>query len=214
MTVDSLPEKKPLEVVVVTGLSGAGKTTAVNALEDLGYFCVDNLPPPVVAATVDSLLLASQQRIAFGIDVRVGGYLASAQTVLDELAARADVALSILFLDASEELLSRRFKATRRPHPLTRAGGPTSLVDGLRLERELLAPLCARASAVIDTSNITVHELRRRVIAQFAGNLEGRSMQVRVVSFGFKYGSPHDADLLFDVRFLPNPFFVPERRDG
>lgn len=198
-----------LQVVVVTGRSGAGKTTAVNALEDLGYYCVDNLPTPVVEATLEALRAGGEQKVALGIDIRVRAYLDGASDVLDQIAQRSDTELSILYLDSSEELLARRFNATRRPHPLTAGGrtGVKALLDGIRLERELLAPLRARARAVIDSTNLSVHDLRREVI-QLYGRDDLHGMMTRIVSFGFKYGAPHDADLLFDVRFLPNPYFV------
>ncbi len=202
-----------LSVVVVTGLSGAGKTTAVNALEDLGYYCVDNLPTPVVLATLDALRAGGEQKVALGIDVRVRSYLDGAAAVLDQLAQQSDVELSILYLDSSEELLARRFNATRRPHPLTAGGrtGVRALLDGIRLERTLLSPLRARARAVIDSTNLSVHDLRREVV-QLYGREDLGAMLTRVISFGFKYGAPHDADLLFDVRFLPNPYFIEELR--
>lgn len=202
-----------LQVVVVTGLSGAGKTTAVNALEDLGYYCVDNLPPPVLKATLEALRQGGEQKVALGLDVRVRSYLDSVGTVLDELAEREDTTLSILYLDSSEELLARRFSSTRRPHPLTAANraGVRALMDGIRLERKLLSGLRARAKAVIDSTKLSVHDLRREVI-QLYGREEQSGMLTRLVSFGFKYGAPHDADLLFDVRFLSNPYFIEELR--
>lgn len=200
---------RTLELVVVTGLSGAGKTTAVNALEDLGYYCVDNLPTPVLEATLEALRASGEQKVAFGVDVRVRSSLDGVAEVLHRIAERDDTQLSVLYLDSSEELLARRFNATRRPHPLTATGntGVRALMDGIRLERKLLSPLRALARAVIDTTNSSVHDLRREVIQIYGrGDLQG--MLTRIVSFGFKYGAPHDADLLFDVRFLANPYFV------
>ncbi|OQX67556.1 MAG: RNase adaptor protein RapZ [Sorangiineae bacterium NIC37A_2] len=195
-------------VLIVTGMSGAGKTVAVNALEDLGFFCVDNLPPPVVEATISALHQAGETRIAFGIDVRVRDYLELASPMIDALSAREDFRLFVLYLDASDELLSRRFSATRRPHPLTARGarGARALFDGIRKERELMAPLRGRATAIVDTTNLTVHELRREVMELFRGAETG-NLIVRIVSFGFKYGAPRDADIVLDVRFLPNPHF-------
>lgn len=195
-------------VLVVTGMSGAGKTIAVNALEDLGFFCVDNLPPPVVLPTLDALQQAGEKRIALGIDVRVRDYLELASPVLDGLAKSSEFRFMVLYLDASDELLSRRFSATRRPHPLTAQGarGARALFDGIRRERELMAPLRGRATLVIDTTNLTVHELRREVFGLFRDE-QIQKLIVRVVSFGFKYGAPRDADLVFDARFLPNPHF-------
>lgn len=205
--------KRDLEVVVVTGRSGAGKTTAVNALEDLGYYSVDNLPTPVLEATLEALRESGERKVALGIDVRARAYLESAVSVLDRISARGDTALTIVYLDSSEELLLRRFNATRRPHPLT-AGARHSVrapLDGIRLEAELLSPLRARAGLLIDSTSLSVHDLRRQVI-QLVGREDAQSMLTRIVSFGFKYGAPHDADLLFDVRFLPNPYFVEHLR--
>jgi UPF0042 nucleotide-binding protein len=207
-------------LVVVTGVSGAGKSTAVNALEDLGFFCVDNLPTPVVKSTIDSLVVAGVSRIALGVDVRVRGFLEDASRVLDSLPEPGALELAVLFLDASDEALLRRFSSTRRPHPLSTTlepgseGGAPAVLDGIREERQLLAALRARATIVIDTTRLSVHELRRAVISSF-GPAGGRMprLRTRVLSFGFKFGSPVDADLLFDVRFLKNPYFEPELRD-
>lgn len=201
------------EIVVVTGLSGAGRTTALNALEDLGYFCVDNLPPPVLIATLDALQESGTLKVAFGIDVRVRAFLEGAANVLVEARHRKGVNQRVVYVDASEELLARRFNATRRPHPLTQERGASArgVREGIALERQLMAPLRELASVIIDTTSLTVHDLRREVLESFSreGDMRHR-MLVRVLSFGFKFGSPQDADLLFDVRFLPNPFFVQE----
>lgn len=196
------------KVVVVTGMSGAGKTVAVNALEDVGYYCVDNLPPPVLEATLTTLAEAGEKRIAFGIDVRAREYLTQAVQAVHALMQRSRTELSVLYLDASDELLARRFSATRRPHPLTSQGAPgvRALFDGIHRERELMAPLRAAASVVVDSTNLSVHELRREVLNLFEGRTDGRLL-ARVLSFGFKYGAPRDADIVLDVRFLPNPYF-------
>ena len=207
------------EVVVVTGLSGAGRSTALRALEDLEFFCVDNLPTLLVQQAVESCERGGMRRLALGIDVRVGSFLEGAGQALRDLAASGRK-LQIVFLDASNEALIRRFNSTRRPHPMSTAvnagpGGPAAAVlDGIQIERERLAPLRALASRVLDTTRLSVHELRRRVIAEFgpgAGN--GERMRTRLLSFGFKYGVPVDADLVFDVRFIENPYFVDELRD-
>lgn len=223
-------------VVVVTGLSGAGKSTALHALEDLGYYCVDNLPTPVARETVAVCESGGITRIGLGIDVRVGSFLDGATGVLDQIAA-GDREVIVMFLDAADEVLLRRFGETRRPHPLSRlddgatdrlaapgardharaARGshppPIDVLEGLRLERERLAPLRARAAIEIDTSKISVHELRRRVIAHLGpGRAEQPRMETRIVTFGFKYGLPVDANLVLDVRFLSNPYFVPALR--
>lgn len=207
-------------VVVVTGVSGAGKSTAVHALEDLGFFCVDNLPTPVMKSTLEAFAAVGVRRIALGIDVRVRGFLEDAAAVLESLSVPGERELSVLFLDASDEALLRRFSSTRRPHPLSTSAEPgseqaaTAVLDGIRIERELLMPLRARATLVLDTTRLSVHELRRQVTSHFGpgAGLTPR-MHTRFVSFGFKFGTPVDADLLFDVRFLENPYFVPELRD-
>jgi UPF0042 nucleotide-binding protein len=216
-------------VVVVTGLSGAGKSTALNALEDLGYFCVDNLPTSLLMQTVSECEHGGIRRIGLGIDVRVGSFLNGAGPALDELARRgaggsptdeAGLDVDILFLDAADEALLRRFSETRRPHPLSASAAregkmtaPFAVIDGVRIERERLAPLRARATIELDTTTLSVHELRRRVIEHLGpGKATMPRMATRFVSFGYKYGVPVDADLLFDVRFLDNPHFVAELR--
>jgi len=203
-------------VVVVTGLSGAGKSTAVNALEDLGYFCVDSLPTPVLAATLTAFAAAGVRRVAFGIDVRVRRFLDDAAAVIERVSA-PDRELSVLFLDAADDALLRRFSSTRRPHPLSTTAEPGSeqsalaVLDGIRIERTLLTALRAEASIVLDTTRMSVHDLRREVIAHF-GPIAGGAprLKVRVLSFGFKFGPPVDADMVLDVRFLDNPYFVPQ----
>jgi RNase adapter protein RapZ len=205
-------------VVVVTGLSGAGKSTALHALEDLGFFCIDNLPLPVMAETLAACESGGVGRVAMGIDVRVRRFLERAAEVIESMRIPGRREVDILFLDASDEALLRRFSSTRRPHPLSYALGPEStraiaVLDGIRLERERLSPLRAAAKQIFDTTELSVHDLRRRILDEYGPGV-GRQprMSTRVVSFGFKYGTPVDADLLFDVRFLPNPFFVPELR--
>ena len=203
-------------LLVVTGVSGAGKSTAVNALEDLGFFCVDNLPPPVAASTIESLTQAGVQRIALGIDVRVREFFDDAMRMLDLLATAGPGKPEIVFLDASDEALLRRFSSTRRPHPLSTEAshGSSVVIDGIRRERELLSALRSRATLVLDTTRLSVHDLRRAIVGRFgpAGGKMPR-LRTRVVSFGFKFGVPVDADLLFDARFLPNPHFVDELRE-
>lgn len=208
------------EVLVVSGLSGAGKTTAIDAIEDQGYYCVDNLPPQVISNTLQACVDGEMCQIAFGLDVRTRVFLDGVGEFLDDLASRDDVELKVLFLDASDSALLNRFRSTRRPHPLSAAessrhpNAPAlAVMDGIRLERERLAPLRARARLVIDTTDLSVHDLRRAVLDWLSpdGGGEGR-MRTRFVSFGFKYGAPMDADLMLDVRFLPNPYFVPELR--
>lgn len=205
-------------LVVVTGLSGAGKSTALRALEDLGFYCVDNLPTTVLEQTLAACDLGGIHRLALGMDVRVRSFLVDVGKRLDSLATSRD--LAVVFVDASDETILRRFSETRRPHPLSRASddrvesGALAVLDGVRIERERLAPLRARATHVIDTTRLSVHDLRRRIIASFGpGAGELPRMSTRFLSFGFKYGIPADADLVLDVRFLDNPYFVPELRD-
>ncbi len=205
-------------VVVVTGVSGAGKSTALRALEDLGYYCVDNLPTPVAKETVEVCEAGGVTRVGLGIDVRVGSFLQGATDALTQI-AKGDREVIVLFLDASDEVLLRRFGETRRPHPLATSSVrgasavPSDVLESLRLEREQLSPLRAQAAIEIDTSLISVHELRRRVIAHLGpGRADQPRMETRIVTFGFRYGPPIDANLLFDVRFLDNPYFVPALR--
>jgi len=209
----------PVSVTIVTGVSGAGKSTAVHALEDLGFFCVDNLPTPVLASTVDALSTAGLMRIAFGIDVRVRGFLDDAAAAIQALSKPGDRNVQVLFLDASDEAILRRFSSTRRPHPLSTTlepgseGSAVAVLDGVRIERELLMPLRARATLVIDTTSLSVNELRKQIIEHCApGTRRLPRLHVRLLSFGFKFGTPLDADVVLDVRFLQNPHFVPELR--
>jgi UPF0042 nucleotide-binding protein len=200
-------------VVVVSGLSGAGKSQALNALEDLGYFCVDNLPTLLAPQAVALCERGGMTLVALGIDVRVRAFLGEVGNVLQLLEAGGQRDIHVLFLDATDETLLRRFSETRRPHPLSAEGaeGALAVLDGVRVERERLAPLRASATRIIDTTNTSVHDLRRILVSHFgpASGGEGR-MVTRVVSFGFKYGTPVDADLVLDVRFLDNPYFVPD----
>ena len=197
------------EVLLVTGMSGAGRSTAARALEDLGWFVIDNLPPSLLAATV-SLLTGRPDapRVAAVIDVRGRSFFEQLQGSLDDLEANG-IDVRVLFLEAADEILVRRFESNRRPHPLQGVG---RVIDGLTREREVLADLRSVADLVIDTTDLNVHDLRRRVDAAFA---DGERVQLRatIVSFGFKYGIPIDADMVADVRFLPNPFWSPELRE-
>jgi UPF0042 nucleotide-binding protein len=210
----------PSRVVVITGLSGAGKSTALHSLEDLGYFCVDNLPSALIEQTVEVCEAGGIRRVALGVDVRVGSFLEGATPALSRI-AQSLRDLVVLFLDASDEAIIRRYSESRRPHPLASGGregmradlGAVAVLDGIQIERERLAPLRAVASVVIDSTLLSVHDLRRRVIAHLGpGKAEQPRMVTRIVSFGFKYGLPVDADVVLDVRLLDNPFFVPELR--
>jgi RNase adapter protein RapZ len=200
-------------VVVVSGLSGAGKSTALHALEDLGFFCVDNIPTRTVSPVLNECRLGGVFLIALGIDVRVRSFLGDFGELIEQLKQDPMIQLSVLFLDANDTALLQRFSATRRPHPLSTAAegqerGATALLDGINAERERLSMVRVRATHVIDTTGLTVHDLRKRIVEMF-GPGAGRALRlhVRVVTFGFKYGSPADADLVLDVRFLRNPYF-------
>lgn len=194
-------------VVVVTGLSGAGRSTALRVLEDAGFFCVDNLPP-TLAPELLGLVSADDKlsRVGLGIDVRTGAFLSEAEATLAALEA-SGYRVQVIFLDCADEVLVRRFSETRRPHALAPTG---DLQGAIARERERLAGLRDRAEVVIDTTTFNVHDLRRHVIDYIGRDQELPSMVVRVLSFGFKYGIPQHADLVFDLRFLPNPNFVEE----
>ena len=202
----------------MSGLSGAGKSTALRALEDLGFFCTDNLPTVLAPQAVSLCEHGGMTRVALGIDVRVRAFLGEFGNVMSLLENGKQRELQVLFLDANDDALFRRFSETRRPHPLNADGGDPgsregaiAVLDGIHLERERLAPLRARATHVIDTTRLSVHELRRTIITAFGPSSGGAPrMATRIVSFGFKYGTPMDADLVLDVRFLDNPYFVEE----
>jgi UPF0042 nucleotide-binding protein len=204
----------PPAVIVVTGLSGAGKSTALHALEDLGYFCIDNLPTVMAPEAIAVCARGGIVRVALGMDVRVREFLGEMSRVLEQLSAAAK--LRVLFLDASDEALLRRFNETRRPHPLAQqehTQEAVAVLESVTRERERLAPLRARADDVVDTTSLSVHELRRTIVERFGPSSGGAPpMRVRLVSFGFKYGAPADADVVLDVRFLDNPHFVAELR--
>jgi UPF0042 nucleotide-binding protein len=199
----------PLELTVITGLSGAGRSEAAKAFEDMGWFVVDNLPPSLLG-TMAELVTRSQgavSHVAVVVDVRGRAFFSDLRTGLDELAGKG-VSRRILFLEASDDALVRRFEHVRRPHPLQ---GDGRVVDGIERERELLATLRGEADLIVDTSDLNVHELRAKIEQAFTGG-EGQGLRATVVSFGFKYGLPVDADLVVDCRFLPNPHWEPELR--
>lgn len=195
-------------LLIVTGLSGSGKSTALAALEDVGFFCVDNMP---VALLPNFLELpppngAEAAGIAFGMDLRDKGFLSRYEEIVSGLRAR-QFRFELMFLEAGEQVLVQRFSATRRPHPLTRGRG---LLAAIRREQQLLLPLRAAADYVIDSTALNVHELKQKVVAIAAAQRALEPLRVHVISFGFKYGLPPEADMVIDVRFLLNPFFVPE----
>jgi UPF0042 nucleotide-binding protein len=196
-------------LLVITGLSGSGKTHISRALEDVGWFCVDNLPSAMVPAFADLIERSHElRRSALVVDVRERGFPEAFPAVYQNL--RSDpLQASLLFLEADDQTLVRRFSETRRPHPLA-AGEPP--IEGIRAEREALRPIRKLADLILDTSRFTVHQLRDYVRERYDVRSEGGRMVVSVVSFGFKYGVPPEADMVFDARFLPNPNFVPQLR--
>jgi len=193
----------PESLVIVTGLSGSGKSYVNKCLEDMGYFCVDNLPLELVEPLLERV---TAKRVGIILDVRNPDFAPRFPEILARVRQQVP-GTRLLFLDASEESLIRRFSETRRPHPLA---GTSSLLEALRREREMLEEVRAVADVVVDTSAMNVHELRSFIQKTFVGDPEGLKMVVSATSFGYKFGIPHDVDLLFDVRFLANPHFVPE----
>ena len=198
--------------VVVTGLSGAGKSAAIRALEDLGYLCVDNLPTVLIPTLADLTLGegTTYDSVAVVVDARDRSFLDQFAGVFKALRARRDLGTWLIFLEASDEALVRRFSETRRPHPLAPSG---SVIEGILAERTRLRRIKKMADKVLDTSDLTVHELRRAFGELSQGDGKQTRLTVTLLSFGYKYGVPVESDLLFDVRFLPNPHFVTELRE-
>jgi UPF0042 nucleotide-binding protein len=197
-----------LKLVVISGLSGSGKSHALKCFEDVGYFCIDNLPPALLPTFVE---LCHQQggeikNVALGIDVRERVFFADLVGVLDRVKALGH-SVELLFFEAREEVLVRRFSESRRPHPLL---PDLPVLEGVRVEKERLSDLRRHADRIIDTSDLTVHELRDLLARQFSQERSPRRLTISLITFGYKFGVPYDIDLLFDVRFLRNPFFVPE----
>ena len=196
-----------MQFVIISGMSGAGKSKAASDLEDLGFYCVDNMPAEMIPQFAQ-LCLATKgryEKVALVTDIRASMTFDSLFQSLQKL-DEMHLQYSIYFVEASTEVIIKRYKETRRLHPLMKDG--STLENAIARERELLAPVRNRASAIIDTSNLSTGKLRGQLIDLVAGGMREHSMDVRVVSFGFKYGMPLDADLVFDVRFLPNPFYV------
>lgn len=195
-----------MRFVVVTGMSGGGKRTAMKMLEDAGYYCVDNLPIPLIDKFVELLATPNSEvtKVALGLDVRSDQNFADAEKILDNLVANG-YEIEILFLDASDQVLIKRYKESRRMHPLASNG---SVEEGIKKERKILKNIKKKSNYVFDTSNLLTRVLKEEMDKIFVNGEEYNSLMLRVLSFGFKYGIPVDADIVFDVRFLPNPFYI------
>lgn len=195
-----------LHLVIVSGVSGSGKTHAIKCFEDLGFFCVDNLPPALFLKFVELCAQrgADVKDVALGMDVREREFFSDFWASLEDVKSRGHT-MELLFLESKEEVLVRRFSESRRPHPLL---PHAPVLEGIRLERERLLDLRRRADRIIDTSDLTIHELRDLLVRQYRQPGEGRGLSLSLLTFGFKYGVPYDMDMLFDLRFLRNPNFV------
>lgn len=195
-----------ISIVIITGLSGSGKSTAIRALEDLGFFCIDNLPPILLPKFIELCEVSSGAitRVAMVMDVRERAFLKEYPDIFKRLKEKGQD-IKILFLESSDEILIRRFKETRRQHPLAEQ---ETISEGIRKERATLSDLRMHASEIIDTSNLSIHQLRSLITQLFHTISDKRKMTIVLTSFGYKFGIPYDADLVMDVRFLPNPFFV------
>lgn len=199
-----------MQFLIITGMSGAGKSHCVKYFEDIGYYCVDNLPPSLIPTFADIAQKAEKmQRVALIVDIRGGNMFQDLFPALEDLTAR-NVYYRILFLDATDSVLIKRFKETRRMHPLMPDG---RVADGIELERSILNPMKEKANFIIDTSNLTPRQLREEILGLFVEGKIYQGLIVSIVSFGFKYGVPIDSDLVFDVRFIPNPYYVEELKE-
>ncbi|MGE7915291.1 RNase adapter RapZ [Lysinibacillus xylanilyticus] len=210
MTVVVEDRKNTHELVIITGMSGAGKTVAIQSFEDLGYYCIDNLPPALLTTFLTLLRDSGKNitRIAAVMDMRGGDFFDSLIGALDHILKEGDIVARILFLDADDATLVRRYKETRRAHPLAVNGLP---LDGIKQERKLLSEVKGRAKFIYNTSNMKPKALREKIVKEFASDADN-IFSVNIMSFGFKHGMPIDADLVFDVRFLKNPYYVEELR--
>ena len=196
-----------MRYVIVTGMSGAGKSTALKMLEDVGYFCVDNLPIPLIPTFAELLLTpgTEMKKVALGVDIRSGQGFGELEKVLNDM-DKEGIEYEILYLESCDDVLIKRYKETRRFHPL--AGSFERIESGIQLERERLKFLKKKADYLLDTSHMLTRELKKELNKIFVENKDYKNLYVTVLSFGFKYGIPNDADLVFDVRFLPNPYYV------
>ncbi|NLK52162.1 MAG: RNase adapter RapZ [Syntrophomonadaceae bacterium] len=203
--------KLDLQIVIITGLSGAGKSQAVHCMEDLGYYCVDNLPPGLLPKFIELCAQSEGKitRVGLVIDIRGGRFFDSLFEALDALDQQG-LEYEILFLEAADDILVRRYKESRRRHPLSPLG---RILESIALERQRLAELRGRANKVIDTSNLSVQELRKQINDLYGSRSTDSQLTLSITSFGYKYGIPMDADLVMDVRFLPNPYYVEDLRE-
>ncbi|MDP4118556.1 MAG: RNase adapter RapZ [Bacillota bacterium] len=197
-----------MKIVIVSGMSGAGKSSAIRAMEDAGFYCVDNMPPQLIPAFAEVCAQSNGEieKVGMVVDMRSGAMFSQLFGVLEKLTEK-NVDYDILFLEASDEVLISRYKQTRRSHPLSPNGG---ISEGIAKEKELLRDIRSRAKYIVDTSSLTPQQLKEEVNKIFLKGKEYKSMVIKVESFGFKYGMPNDADLVFDVRFLPNPYYIVE----
>lgn len=199
-----------MRFVIVTGMSGAGKSTALKMMEDMGYFCIDNLPIPLMPKLAELITVPNGEinKVALGLDIRSGQSLKLVEQMMDDM-DRQGTAYEVLFLDANDSTLIKRYKETRRNHPLAGAGRVEMAIEK---EREAVAFLKKRAAYILDTSRMLTRELKKELTDIFVENKEYKNLYITVLSFGFKFGIPSDADLVFDVRFLPNPYYIEELR--
>ena len=199
-----------MRFVIVTGMSGAGKSTTLKMMEDMGYVCVDNMPIPLMSNLTERFMVPNGEinKVALGLDIRSGQNLDELENILNEMDL-AQIPYEIMFLEARDETLIKRYKETRRNHPLAGAG---RVEKGIALERQKVGFLKKRANYILDTSRLLTRELKAELSKIFVENREYKNLYITVLSFGFKYGIPNDADLVFDVRFLPNPYYIDELR--
>jgi len=196
-----------LGVVIVSGLSGAGKTVALRALEDTGFFCIDNMPVTLIESFLSTIKSrVNSQNVGIGVDIREKTFLGEAYRIISSLKERYSI--EILFLEAEKEVMIRRFKETRRPHPMITSKVAADIEEAIDKEKSQLSILRESADKIVDTSNYTPHQLRQLIISSYGHTDSKRGLNITLISFGYKFGTPQSADLLFDVRFLPNPFFV------